>query len=393
MDFSFTAEEQAFRKELHNYLLKEVPDWFGGIFVLSEDEYDRTWEFTNQFARKLAQKGWLIRSWPREYGGQGASHMEQFILAEEMAYFYEPRGAHYMGSNWVGPTIIQFGTEEQKKQHLSAIANAEVIWCQGFSEPDAGSDLASLQTRAVEDGDDYILNGQKVWTSYAHHADRCVIGTRTDPDVPKHRGISYFLMDMKTPGITVRVLPSIFGSHFCEVFLDNVRVPKRNILGEKNRGWYTMMASMEYERGGYLHYAGLARILDELIKYTNETQRHGEVLFNNPLIRQKLAELAIGIRVTRALSYRVAEMRSRGINPGAEASIAKLYGSEFHRHFANTSMQIMGLYGQLCRGSKWAALKGRVEREYIWSPEPTVAGGTSEIQRNIIATTGLGLPR
>jgi len=392
MEFSFTPKEQAFRRELHDYLQSEVPEWFAGIFALPEGEHDKVWEFTTQFARKLAKKGLLIRSWPKEYGGQEATHMEQLILAEEMAYFDEPRGSHYLGANWVGPVIMAFGTEEQKRKHLPAIANAEVLWCQGFSEPNAGSDLASLKTQATVDGDEYIINGQKIWTSYADHAGWCLIGVRTDTAAPKHKGITYLLMDMKTPGITVHPIRSIFGLHFCEVFLDNVRVPTQNTLGERNRGWYVMMQSMEYERGGYIKYARCQRTLDEIVKYVKETSVKGKLLIDDPLIRNKLADMAIGIRAVRALTHHMYWMQSQRLTAGYHPSVVKMASSEFDQNFTNIAMQILGLYGRLSKDSKYTRLKGRIVREYIWSREGTVAGGTSEIQRNVIAS-GLGLPK
>lgn len=393
MDFNFTQKEEAFRNEVHEYLKKEVPDWYEGFWVLPADVEERAFQFNTEFAKKLAKKGWLIRSWPMEYGGQAASPMEQLIFAEEMAYFDEPRGPHYMGATWLGPTILRFGTEEQKKQHLPAIANASAIWCEGLSEPDAGSDLASLQTRAEEAGDFYVVNGQKTWTSYAHHADWCILGARTDPSLPKHKGITCFLMDMRSPGVTVRPIQSIFGHHLNEMYLDNVKIPEANMFGGKNQGWYTLAGTLDIERSGTVGSGWCKRTLDELVAYTRQAMRNGKPLSKDPVVRQKLAEAAIEVETYRMLLYRVVWMDSIGLAPNTEASMSKLFGSEVGVRLATTGMEILSLLGVLVYGTPWVQLRGRIERMHRWSMHSTVAGGSSEIQRNVIATRGLGLPR
>jgi alkylation response protein AidB-like acyl-CoA dehydrogenase len=313
--------------------------------------------------------------------------MRQLVYNEEVAYHDAP--AFYMGADRVGPTIMLYGTDEQKQRFLPPIVAGEAQWCQGFSEPGAGSDLASLQTRAVQDGDDFVINGQKIWTSYAHYAGWMILLARTDPDAPKHRGISYFLADMKTPGITVRPLVDLLGRHqFNEVFFDNVRVPRDCLLGELNRGWYVATATLDFERSGIGRVIGSLRTFEQLVDYAREA-----ALLDLPLVRHKLADLKIEFEVGRLLSYRVAWMQSRSLVPNYEASVSKMYGSELAQRLANAGMQLLGLGGQLAPGSRWAPLQGRFETLYLGAAALTIAAGTSEIQRGIIAGRGLGLPR
>jgi alkylation response protein AidB-like acyl-CoA dehydrogenase len=391
MDFTFTPEEHAFRQEVRNFLRQEVPeDWDYELF----HETDEEWEFSRNFIRKLAQKGWIAPAWPKEYGGMAAPHVYQLIMAEEMAYYRAPTGPIVQSIGYLGPSIIVFGTEEQKKKHLPGITSGEVVWCQGYSEPEAGSDLAALRCRAVKDGDDYVINGQKTWSSAAHHADWCFFLARTDPDVPKHKGISYFLVDMKTPGITVAPLIDLANLHgFNEIFFDNVRVPKSGLLGEENRGWYAAMASLDLERSNIGGAAHAQRIFERLLKYCREAKTDGEAIIKQPTVRHNMAEMKIEIEVGRYLSYRVASIQARGQIPNYEASVAKVYHSELGQRLAGTGVHILGLYGQLHADSKWTRLKGRFERSYLESAGSTIAAGTSEIQRNIIASRGLNLPR
>ncbi|MBI3953329.1 MAG: acyl-CoA dehydrogenase family protein [Chloroflexi bacterium] len=392
MDFAFSPEERAFHKELRSFLEREVPGWYPGIFVLDHADYERAWEFSLAFAKRLAGKGWLVRNWPQDYGGAGASIWEQVLFSEEMVYFEEPRGANYMGPNWVGPTIMKFGTPEQKAEHLPRIASAEVIWCQGFSEPGAGSDLAAVETRARQDGDDFIVDGQKIWTSYADHADWCILVVRTDPDAPKHKGLSYLLVDMRSQGVTVRPIPSLFGDHFCQVFYDHVRVPRRNLLGEKNGAWQMMMASLGYERAGVPFYMEARRRLEQLADALKQQRRHLDpaVAANLSL---RLAEQAVEVETAKWLTRRAYWLIARDLPADAAASQAKMFKSEVYQRTANAALQGWGLLGQLERGDRRAPLDGRFLRMFYWCLEGTVAGGTSEIQRNIVAQRGLGLPR
>lgn len=389
MDFTFTQDEEQFRKELREFLASELP---AGWHDPQPDIYAEG-RLEAKMRRKLGEKGWRTMAWPEEYGGQDASPMKQLIFKEEVTY----NGAHRIedqGTDFVGPTIILNGTDEQKKEHLTRISSAEAWWCQGYSEPEAGSDLAGLQTRAIEDGDDYVINGRKIWTSYAHLANWMHILTRTDPDAPKHRGISYFLLDMNTPGISIRPLITMAGHHhFNEVTFDNVRVPKQNMLGEKNRGWYVAMSALDYERSGVEFPASAKRILEDLVGYARETRINGKILMDDPVVSTKLAERAVEVEVSRLLSYRIAWMQGQELVPNHEASIGKLFGSEMWQRLARAGMEILGLGCQLAEDSRWAVLKGSIPDFYLNTVAGTIYSGTSEVQRGIIARRGLGLPR
>ncbi len=390
MEYRFTQQEEAFRDELRGFLKRELPeDWSG----LSEADSDEDWKFTLQMRRKLAEKGWLTMAWPSEYGGMGASHMMQVIFAEEMSYHRAP-GRDAFGTRMLAPTLMIHGTEEQKREHLPPIARGETQWCQGYSEPESGSDLASLQTRAVEDGDDFVINGTKIWTSSAHRADHIMVLTRTDPSAPKHRGISFLLADMRAPGLEVRPIINMASEHsFNMVIFDNVRVPKKNLVGELNRGWYVGATLLDFERSGVDYSAGSKRTLEELVQFCKTHRKNGRLLAEDPVVRNRLADLAVEVEVSRLISYNIAWMQSRGMVPNKEASMGKVFGTELQQHVARTGINLLGLYGQLEPDSKYAPLKGRIEKGYMTTVSATIAAGTSEIQRNIIATRGLGLPR
>ena len=392
MDFSWSAEEEAFREEIRDFLKAELPAGWNDTLVLDKED-EAYIDIAKTFTRKLGAKGWFTAHWPEEYGGLNWPFWQHFIMNEEMATADAPIiGGN--GPKFLGPTIIHYGSEAQKEQFLPGIAKGETLWVQGYSEPNSGSDLASLQTRAEEDGDDWVINGQKIWSSYGHYSDWCFMLARTDPEAPKHRGISYFLIDMKTPGITVRPLINIAGTKgFNEIFFENVRVPKDALLGEKNRGWYMATTTLSYERTAIEAPARAQRILNDLVRYAKLTKRHGRTLAEDPAVRQRLSQLAIEIDVSRCLSYRVATSQSRNDIPGPEAPANKVFTSEMIQRIARVGMQMMGLYGQLEFNTKWAPLKGKIERLYLTSVSGTIAGGTSEIQRNIIAERGLGLPR
>src|SRR5579884_1339602 len=372
MDYRFTLEEEAFRQEVREFIRAELPK------LREEGE---------SFTKKLAEKGWLTMSWPKEYGGQDAPVMRQLVYNEEMAYHGAP--GQTMGTDRVGPTIMLFGTEEQKQRFLPAIARDELRWCQGFSEPGSGSDLASLQTRAVEDGDTFIVNGQKIWTSMAQRADYMILLARTDPDAPKHRGISYFLLDMHTPGITVQPLVQLTGqAGFNQVFFEDVRVPRSAMVGEQNRGWYVSTATLDFERSGIGRVIGGLRLFEELVRYTKETERNGRLLFDDPVVRQGLAETKIEFEVGRQLAYRVAWLQAQKRVPNYEASMSKLFGTELQQRLARFAINSLGLAGQLRPESPWVPLAGRLCMYYLSSVSLTVAAGTSEINRNIIAQRG-----
>ncbi|MFQ5924475.1 MAG: acyl-CoA dehydrogenase family protein [Dehalococcoidia bacterium] len=394
MDFRFTPEEEAFRKEVREFLESEIPK---DCPALEErTRIDESWPFLRQLSRKLGEKGWLAIAWPKEYGGQDRSVMEQLIFAEETCY----RRVSVAGNTAVtivGPVLMLYGSEEQKREYLPRIAKGEIDFCLCYSEPGAGSDLASLQCRAVEDGDDFVISGQKTFTSLAHLTEYAWLAARTDPDVPKHKGISLFIVDMKTPGITVRPLIDMLGRHrFNEVFFDEVRIPKSCLVGERNRGWYHLATALDFERTPNLAFfpsAAIRPILEDLVQFAKEVKRNGQPLAEDPVVRRKLAEMFIQYEVGRTLAYRVAYMLEKGLIPNYEASIVKLYSTELHQRVANMGMEILGLYGQLEAGSKWAQLRGSIEYDCLNSVSATIGAGTSEIQRRIIATRGLGLPR
>ncbi|MBM3942800.1 MAG: acyl-CoA dehydrogenase [SAR202 cluster bacterium] len=390
MEFKFNPQEDSFRQELRQFIQDELPaDWEGGGRWPEESN----WELTRQMRRKLAQRGWLTMHWPREYGGQDASPVLSAIYNEELAYLRAP-GRDIFGVRMLGPTLMIHGSEEQKRTYLPPIAQGEIQWCQGFSEPEAGSDLASLNTRAVRDGDDYVINGSKIWTTLGHRADAIFLLARTDPEAPKHRGISFILVDLKTPGIQVRPIINMAEGHeFNQVIFDNVRVPRRNLVGEENRGWYVAVTLLDFERSGIDYSAIGRRLLDEVFQYARETQRHGQPLLQTPWIRHVLADRYIECEVARLMAYNVAHMQEQGQVPNKEASMSKVFGSETLHRVAATCMEVLGMYGALGRGEQWAPLKGRVQEHWMISFSHKIAAGTSEVQRNIIAGRGLGLPR
>jgi alkylation response protein AidB-like acyl-CoA dehydrogenase len=394
MRFRFSPEEEAFRAEIRAFLRDELPaGWAegGGGGVFGETAEDR-YQFLLDFQRKLSRRGWLTLGWPKEHGGLAAGHMMQVIYSEEMAYNRAPTQVG-VGPDRVGPTIILYGTEQQKAEFLPGIAGAETVWCQGFSEPGSGSDLASLQTRAVLDGDCFVVSGQKIWTSLAHKADWCVLLVRTDPDAPKHKGISYLLVDMQLPGIETRPLIDLTGRHaFNEVFFDNVRVPRDCLVGELNQGWYIAAATLDFERSGINRVVAGIRIFEELAAYCRE-RTNGQRPVDRPGVAETLAELALEFQIGRLLAYRVASMQARGQVPNAEASLSKVFGSELQQRLANAALNILGLPSQLAAASSRAPLSGRLHEYYLSTAGLTIAAGTSEIQRNIIAGRGLGLPR
>ena len=390
MDFRFTAEEEAFRQEVRDFIKQEMPKGLeeaSGEGVFSSSLFP----LVRELRKKLAQRNWIAIAWPKEYGGMGASLAQQAILKEEMAYWRCP-GIDPQAYQ-LGPAIILHGTEEQKKRYLGGIARAEDVWCQGFSEPNAGSDLASLQTRAVADGDHFVISGQKIWTSGAHLADYIHLLARTDPEAPKHRGISYFLFDMHRPGITVKPITQAGGGEgFNEVYFDNVRVPKDALFGGLNRGWYVATTTLDFERSNAASAGESQRSLDDLVAFCTGTTHLGQRLIDHPLVKHRLAESTIEIRVARTLSYRVLSMQSQGQVPNMEASIAKLYSADTGANLAVRAMEILGLTGQVHADSGWSALNGHPLGHYL-STMCRVGSGSQEIMRNIIATRGLGLPR
>lgn len=391
MDFRFTPEDEAFRGEIRQFLLDEWPGGTGDAAVDSDEEY----EIERAFEKKLAQRGWLTLAWPPEYGGQGATNIRQAIMKEECTYLRAPIGGGPGGqaTGLVGPAVMVHGSDEQKRRFLPPIAAGEVYWCQGFSEPNAGSDLASVQTRAERAGDDYIINGHKIWTSGAAYADWIHVLARTDPSAPKHKGISYFLVDMRSPGISCLPTHEMTGrSGFYETFFENVVVPRENLLGEENRGWYVATTTLNFERSGITRIGALRRWFDDVVAYAKETPaslRTG----NRQVTALKLAEHCIEIEVGRWLAYRVAWLQDQARLPNYEASQSKTFATEIAQRFANTAVNVLGPSGGLAQFSHRAPIEGRMNFFYLLTIHWTISAGTSEIQRNIIAQRGLGLPR
>ncbi|MCY3571300.1 MAG: acyl-CoA dehydrogenase family protein [Chloroflexi bacterium] len=391
MDYQFTEADNAFRSE--------VVDFIGNNWVpasVSDDNPDAGFEAERAFEKRAASKGWLTMAWPEEYGGRGASHIQQMIYREEAAYRDAP-GSGGQGISMVGPCLMLHGTEDQRQEHLPRIANAESYWAQGFSEPGNGSDLAGLQTRAVRDGDDFVINGQKIWTSGAQHADWIHVLTRTDTEAPKHRGISYFLLDMNTPGIEVRPLINMLDEHsFNEVYFTDVRVPASNMMGEYNRGWYVAATLLDFERSGVAWSATSRKSVELMSEYAAERpgRQGGGKLIDDPGVRNGLANLMIESEIAKLISYRVVWMQSQELVPNHEASMSKMFGSELGQRVARFGVNMMGLHSQrIDPEDPGAPIAARIGRAYMSTVPSTIAAGTSEIQRNIIATRGLQLPR
>ena len=386
MDFRFTEQEEAFRQEVIEFSKKEVGDWRGMI-----DEGDRigdSWERNLQMSKKILDKGWMALSWPREYGGQGRSTIEYFLF-KEVTEYYGTMGVDHWGTYMVGPAVLIHGTEEQKKRFLLPISRGETIWCEGFSEPDAGSDLASVKCQAKEEDDHFVINGEKIWTSGAHRANWMFMLARTAHNAPKHKGLTYFLIDMKTPGITVQRIADMTGCHHLNrVLLENVIVPRENVLGAVNKGFYVAMTTLDFERSGIERIARCQRYLDRLVEYVKE-----KGLDSDPVIRNKLGRIATEIHVGRLLCYRVAWLQNKGEIPSYAASVSKVYGAELMQRTGRSAVEILGPYGILSLESYLAPIEGTLSTWYVSNVGRTFGAGTSEIQRNVIATRGLGLPR
>jgi alkylation response protein AidB-like acyl-CoA dehydrogenase len=386
VEFSFSEEEDAFRVELRAFLDEQLPDWWRGMFV----DDARAIPETRRICRELAARGWLTMAWPVEFGGGGASPWMQAIVREEMWAREEPRGPQYMNLNYIGPLVMRFGTPDQQQRFLPPMARGEVIWCQGFSEPDAGSDLASLKTAADDRGDHFMVNGQKVWTSYADApADWCLLLVRTDRDAPKHRGISVLLVDMRTPGITVRPIDTMAGPHeFNEVFFDAVVVPRDCLLGEQDRGWDVIVEGLTFERAGIARYARAGRVIELLVEWARSSGRA-----TDPDVRRKLADLHVRYEAARLLSYRVVSLQAAGEVPTTEASIARIHNGQLEQLVGQVGLELLGPTAQLGAGDEWAPLAGELHRYWTRNIPTTIAAGTLEVQKNIVAQRGLGLPR
>ncbi len=395
MDFTLTADQQAFRERVRSWLKANVSaEWksLGSTEVPRAEAY----EFLRAWQGKLFEGGFIGVTWPRAYGGQGLTFVEEMILHEEMALQKAPPILNILGVGMAGPTIIAYGTEEQKKRYPAKILSCEEIWCQGYSEPNSGSDLAALQTRAVKDGDHYVINGQKVWTSLAHMADWMMLLARTDPTAPKHKGITYFLLDMHAPGVTVKPLKQLTGdAEFNEVFFDNVRVHERQVLGEVDNGWAVGLTTLMYERLalGFGLQVRLRIALESLIEMGRRVEKTGRAVTRDPLLRQKLAQLWIDTEALKYTGARAITRLLKGELPGPEASAGKMGWVETHQKLQELAMEIEGPYSQLIKGSDRAIDGGVWQYGFLRSRANSIEGGTTEIQKNIIGERVLGLPK
>lgn len=389
-----TEEGRKFRQAVRDFLDKELtPD----VLQERDRQRDRPYETSlklMEFYRKLGAKGWtapLAPRWPKEYGGQERSKVEMRILAEELSARGVRESSEYGGIQ--SPIIMRHGSEWMKREFLPKIARGEISFSLGYTEPNAGTDLASLEMRAVRDGDDYVINGQKVYSTGAHFSTYHWLATRTDPTAPKHRGISLFIVDLSSPGITIRPLRTMDGERTNEVFYDNVRIPSKNRVGEENQGWSYIREALSVERLGMSGLVSARSLVDELIEYAKETKRNGKPLAEDPVVRQSLAQLAIETSIRRLFGYRTGWLMSKGIIPEVEAAISKVWGNEVDQRIGNAGTQILGLYGQLEPDSKWTPLRGSIEHLYLFAVHLSYGAGPHELMRSLIATRGMGLPR
>ena len=395
MDFTLTPDQEAFRQRVRSWLQSNIPDdWTK--FGLSEVPRPEAYAFLRKWQATLYDAGFIGITWPKEYGGQGLTFVEEMILHQEMALQKAPPMLNVLGVGMAGPTIIAYGTEEQKKRYPAKILSCEEIWCQGYSEPNAGSDLASLQTRAVKDGEHWVISGQKVWTSLAHIADWMMLLARTDPSAPKHKGITYFLLDMKTPGVTVKPLKQMTGdAEFNEIFFDNVRVHERQVLGGVNNGWSVGLTTLMYERLalGFGLQVRLRITMDQLVDMARRMEKNGRSLTKDPVMRQKLAQLWIDTESLKYTGARAVTKLLKGELPGPEASTGKMMWVETHQRLQELAMEIQGPYSQLARGAAAAIDGGVWQYSFLRSRANSIEGGTTDIQKNIIGERVLGLPK
>lgn len=388
MDLKLTSEEKQFRDEFRDWLQANLPEQGETGGRESDPAY---WNTLREWQRTLFEGGWAGVSWPKEYGGRGATPIEESIFLGELAASKAPERVGVIGEGLVGPTIIAAGTEEQKSKFLPRILDGSHIWCQGFSEPNSGSDVGSLSTKVVLEGDEYVVNGQKIWTSFAQIADWCLLLVRTDQEAPKHKGISCLLVDMKSDGVSVRPLRQMSGdAGFNEVFFTNVRVPASHLLGQLNEGWKITITALMNERAnlGSGLYMMFKATFDELVQRAKELTVGGVSLADNPINRQKLAQAYLELEIFRLNSNRALSQITNNATPGPEGSILKLFWSEMNQRLVRTAMEVLGDRAQLDSfdNGKWIY-------RYLRSRGNTIEAGTSEIQRNIIAQRVLGLAR
>jgi len=397
MDFSYSEREEGFRRELREWLRRNLPE-HRKQFPPSDDELtyhpDKSFDSSLAWHKRLYAGGWVGIHWPKEFGGRGASLVEQMIFAEEMIAAGAPPGVNMIGMTMLGPAVIHHGTDAQKARWLRPILSADEIWCQGFSEPGAGSDLANLSTRAVEEGEHFVVSGQKVWTSNAHRSHYCILLVRTDPQAPKHKGISCLLVDMKSPGITIRPLVQLTGdAEFNEVFFDQVRVPKGNLLGSLHGGWDVAITVLMYERTAIGNTFFLRQYIDRVLELARRWPHGDGTASADPVLRQTLAQVYIEGRALRLTGLRYVTRQLRGEVPGPEGSVLKVAFSDTYKRMAEAAAQILGPWHQLWRGTPGAPDGGRWAFQALFALRFGIAGGTTEIQKNIIGERMLGLPK
>jgi alkylation response protein AidB-like acyl-CoA dehydrogenase len=390
-----TEELEGYRAGLRDWLERNIPAWWReqrGVtgFEVDEERFEdlRAWH------RELFEAGYMGVTWPREYGGQGLSVQHDIVRAEELERAGAPPTVNTLGISLCGPALLAYGTEEQRQRYLENMLSAEEIWCQGYSEPDSGSDLASLQARAVPEGDEYVVNGQKIWTSNGRQADWIFCLVRTDPQAKKHAGIGFLLIDMHGSGIEVAPLKQITGgSDFCQVFFSDVRVPAENMVGEPTQGWQIANHVLMHERGASLDFMRYGRLLDDLAERARAAPKGGGSLADDPLFRQRFAQLRVEFEALRQSTLRTLRQVQAGKTPGPESSLYKLQASEFEQRLMRFATDLQGTYGQLWQRSPRVVDDGIWQFREMWSRAYTIYAGTSEIQRNIISERVLGLPR
>jgi len=393
MDFNYNAEQEAYRKQVRLWLeANQPPPLTKAEKESADDEF--MWKRLKAWHTKLYEGGWAGIAWPKEYGGRGATFVEQLIFGQELGRLNLPLGCNVLGTIMTGPALMQWGTEEQKKRYLNKILSGEEIWCEGMSEPGAGSDLAALQTRALLEGDNFVVNGQKVWTTIAHRSHYCQLFVRTDPEAPKHKGLSALLVDMKSPGVSVKPLKQITGeSEFNEIFFEDVRVPKENLLGPLNMGWQVLVSTLMHERVGIGDTLNATeQTLSQLVEVAKAARINGNRAIDDPEIRQQLAQFAIETQSKKYSSLRSLTKRLKGLPPGPEASVSKLVSTELTQKMIKFSERLLGQYALLERRSPFAP-DGDWLRRILGSESMTIAGGTTPVQKNMIAERVLQLPK
>jgi len=393
MDLSFTPDQEAFRRKVRTWLKANVPVRERDAQPLEQGDPKRI-RAMKDWQRKLYDAGYLAMGWPKQYGGQEADVVQQTIVNEELVLARAPGLIGMMGIQMVGPTLMRFGTEEQQRRYLPRILTAEDIWCQGYSEPGAGSDLAALKTRAELVGDEFVVNGQKVWTSNAQYADWMFCLVRTDPAAPKHKGISYVLIDMKSPGISVRPLIQMTGdAGFNEVFFEDVRVPRAHLIGELHHGWQVANATLAHERNMLGSTTRTQQMFNGLLRLAQSRERYGRPAADDPVIRQRLADLMIRVEAMKYHAFRQLTDTIKRRPAGIGASVNKLVSTELNHDIAAMALEIMGSYGLLARSARHVVDRGSWPIEFMFTLGLVIGGGTSQIQKNIISERGLGLPR